>query len=389
MSQKPLIRGRRRPPRKRSRQPLGQVLAAAPAGAAPAAAYPGYTDLDQEGAARTLVSGGLAALLHGGGLLVLLVVASLAPVIEEQLIPVRILQEELPPPPPPDEPAPAPKALAERRALPFAPAVQAVQPQIINPRVLAAAAPRVNAEALEMAAVDASATPTEVDHSLPVVERVSAVSSSARARVSPVDLSKVTRRAVRGPTQVAARVGPSVGPRRVEAAELGDSFGTAPLQVGNGNGSSVREGILSDRDVVGSPDGALVVSVDTSLGDSPYGGSGGTGTSVTSNDDEAVSAACVSRPEVQSYIASVESRVLQRWVLPPGVDLDRKVTLRFSLDVAGSPSQVELVRAEDNALGASAIDALRSAAPFPPLPEKARCLAQRAITGTFTNPLDG
>ena len=124
MSPTSLTRGRRRPPRKRSRVPLGQVLAAAPAGAAPAAAYPGFSEPDPDGARRTLVSSGLAALLHGGGLVALLIVASLAPVIEEELIPVRILQEA-PPPPPPDEAAPAPRALAERRALPFAPAVQA------------------------------------------------------------------------------------------------------------------------------------------------------------------------------------------------------------------------------------------------------------------------
>jgi len=62
------------------------------------------------------------------------------------------------------------------------------------------------------------------------------------------------------------------------------------------------------------------------------------------------------------------------------------VTLKFRLDVAGSASRVALVRATDNALGASAIDALRAASPFPPLPEDARCLARVPITATFSNP---
>ena len=48
-------------------------------------------------------------------------------------------------------------------------------------------------------------------------------------------------------------------------------MGTAP-QIGSGNGSSVREGVLSDRDVIGSPDGALVVSVDTTIGDGSLAG---------------------------------------------------------------------------------------------------------------------
>jgi hypothetical protein len=50
---------------------------------------------------------------------------------------------------------------------------------------------------------------------------------------------------------------------------------------------------------------------------------------------------------------------------------------------------VELVRSSDNALGVSAVDALRAASPFPPIPDRARCLAQRRLIGTFTNPSAG
>ena len=72
-----------------------------------------------------------------------------------------------------------------------------------------------------------------------------------------------------------------------------------------------------------------------------------------------------------------------------GVTADQKVTLRFKLDAAGSAMNVSLVHASDNALGASAVDALRAAAPFPPIPDEARCLARRPITATFTNPVAG
>ena len=65
---------------------------------------------------------------------------------------------------------------------------------------------------------------------------------------------------------------------------------------------------------------------------------------------------------------------------------DQNVTLRFELDVAGSATRVSVVRASDNALGASGIDALRAAAPFPPMPEEARCLARIPIKATFSNP---
>jgi TonB family protein len=63
------------------------------------------------------------------------------------------------------------------------------------------------------------------------------------------------------------------------------------------------------------------------------------------------------------------------------------VTLRFRLDVAGSASNVAVDRADDNALGASAVDALRSASPFPPMPDEIRCLSLVPIVGTFSNPL--
>jgi hypothetical protein len=83
----------------------------------------------------------------------------------------------------------------------------------------------------------------------------------------------------------------------------------------------------------------------------------------------------------------VQARTLERWVLPPSVSAGQyHVAL---LDVAGSASNVSLVRASDNALGLSAVDALRSASPFPAMPDSARCLMRVPITATFSNPVAG
>jgi hypothetical protein len=362
-------------------RPLAAVVAQ-PA-AAGAASYPGYADPEEDARTRTFVTGSL--LLHGAGFALLALLASLAPVIDEQIIPVQLLHEEAPPPPP-KEPAAAPKALAQRRNLPFSPAVQAVQPQIVNPRVIAQAAPAVEASALEMAAIGTSSGPTEIRHQSLAVERVSAVNTAARARVSAVDVSSATGPVVRGPTRVDAPVGPSVGPRRVEAAPVGDTMGTAPLQIGGGHGSSVREGVLSDRDVIGAPEGALIVSVDTTIGEGPLAGTAPAG---AGRPTPVSKASCMELPAVQSYLGDVRNRMLERWMLPPGVDAGRHVTLRFQLDVAGSASRVSIVSAEDNARGASAVDALRAAAPFQPMPDEARCLARVPIVGTFSNPVGG
>ncbi len=379
----PLIRGRRSQRRKEKRRsrPLEEVIAKPLA-----VAYPGYAEIEEDAKTRTFVTGSL--LLHAAGFVALLVIASLAPVIEEQIIPVQLLQEEVKPPPPPPETEPiaAPKALAQRRNLPYAPAVQAVQPQIVNPRVIAEASPAVHAEALQMEAVGTSRAPTDIQHQSLAVERVSAVNTAARARVAAVDVAAAVGPVVRGPTRIDAPVGPSVGPRRVEAAAVGDTIGTAPLQIGSGNGSSVRDGVLSDRDVVGSPSGALVVSVDTTIGDGPLAGTAPTGSGTTT---PVTKTSCMENPAVQSYLLDVEKRTLERWVLPPGVDAGSKVTLRFQLDVAGSASRVSIVAAQDNALGASAVDALRAAAPFQPMTDDIRCLAQVPIVGTFSNPVGG
>jgi TonB family protein len=334
---------------------------------------------DPASSKRTLLTGSLAALLHFGVVATLVFLASLAPVIEEALIPVQLLHDE---PPAPDEPAPAPKALAERRSLDFAPA-RAVMPQIVNPNVFADASPAVDAEALEMESVASVVAPTQIQRSHTVVERVSAVQSSAAARATAVDIASVGVPAVRGPVKVVGPVGPSVGPRAVAVASTGATMGSATLDIGSG--SSVREGIVSTRDVRGSSTGALLVSVDTQVGDGFLGGTGGTGTGTGGGDGDGAGR-CNDRPEVQAYMAQIRSRTLERWKLPPGVPVNERVTLRFKLDVAGSASSVQVVKASNNALGASAVDAMRAASPFPPIPEAARCLSRVRIRANFSAP---
>lgn len=354
------------------------------AGGAVALPFPGLTLAREEDRRRTLVSGSLAAGIHFGAFAVLVILASLAPVIEEELIPVQLIKEQAKR----DEPAPAPKALAERRFANFAPSVQSVQPQIINPRVIAEAAPAVSAEALQMDSVASVAAPTQISRSATVVERVSAVNSIVAARASAVDVKAVGGSVVRGPIQMQGPVGPSVGPRQVAVAQGAPTMGTGTLAIGGG--SSVKEGLVTGRDVLGSPDGAPLVSIDTAVGEGTLRGSGGEGSSLLASGSGAESQQeCLGKSEVQTYLADVEQRTLSRWVLPPGVQANQRVTLRFKLDVAGSATSVSLVKASDNALGASAVDALRAAAPFPPMPAAARCLGLVPITATFSNPVAG
>jgi TonB family protein len=353
-----------------------------PAGAGVAYAFPGLTLKDPESARRTLLTGGLATLVHVGAVALLVILASLAPAIEDVIIPLQILKDEPKPTKKEQEPAPAPKALAERRSLDYAPAVQAMQPQIVNPRVVAEAAPAVSAEVLQMDAVSSVVAPKQINRSsATVVERVSAVNSIVSARASAVDVGSAAGPVVRGPVRADLPAGPSAGPHQVNVAAGGTSMGTGRLVIGGG--SSVREGVVSNRDVLGSPNGAPLASVDTQVGEGMLRGSGGSGEAVVSET------ACFQKPEVQAYLSQVQNRTLERWVLPPSVSADQHVTLRFKLDVAGSASSVSLVKASDNALGLSAVDALRAASPFPAMPDSARCLVRVPITATFSNPVAG
>jgi TonB family protein len=372
------VNRRKRPSRRAQRGTLGAAMAAAGAGGR-SYAYPGMGDHEAHDSRRTFFTGSLSLLFHGGLLALLIYFAGIAPHLDEKLIEVQILKDT---PPPPEAPAPAPKALAERRPLNYAPQLQAVAPQVVNPRVVAEASPAVKAEALQMDSVSTSIAPTTIARNTTVVERVSAVNSIVTARAAAVDVSRVGAAAVRGPVKVDTAVGPSVGPRKVTATNVGSTIGTGTLSIGQG--SSVREGVVSNRDVLGSPDGAPLVSVNIAVGEGNLRGSGGTGTGLSSGGS-ASDSKCMARPEVLEYMEQIRERTFQRWKLPPGLAASQQVTLRFRLDAAGSATDVELVRASDNSLGASAIDAMRSASPFPPIPEAARCLAQKRINATFSS----
>jgi hypothetical protein len=369
-----------------SRRIGGAFRVGAGASAAAREPFPGMLVGSEHARAEALKSGTASALLHAVLLGLLFWFAWLTPAIREEILPVMLLKEEAPKPvakreePTPEpvaEPAPAPKALAERRSMDFAPRAQAIAPQIVNPTVVAQASPQLNAQKFEMNQVAAVVVPQNISQATVVAERVTAVNSVAMAQTAKVDLGTAAAPALRGPANAALPAGPSVGPRQIVAA--GNSIGTGTT-VDMGSGSSVREGIASNRDVLGSPDGAPLANVSTRVGDGFMRGDGGNGSGGGDISD------CLSRPEVLQYQEQVKQRMYARWALPGEVPVNQKVQLRFALDASGSVMKTELVSANNAALGQSAVDALRSAAPFASMPERVRCLARRTLIGTFSVP---
>jgi TonB family protein len=368
MTQQSILRPRS--DRKRAKHRLGAAFVQAAGAGGAVLDFPMDFHDPDEGKSK-LLTGILSVVIHLGVIGLLYLFAYLNPEIVEEMIPVRLLHEEAP-----KTPAPARRALAERSKLDFAPAMQTVQPQIVNERVIANAAPAINAEMLQMDSLNATAAPTQVKRS--DVDRVSAISAVGGYQASKVEVNQAAGPAVRGPIGAVAPVGPSVGPRKVAGTD-GNSFGTGSLAINQG--SSVRDGVLTSRDVVGSPTGPVLVSVDTAIGEGNLGGpGGGTGSGL---QPEGTATDCINRPEVQAYLDLLNQRIYSRWTLPYGVE-NKRVTLRFEIDVAGSTSSIQLVQG-DNAIGASAIDAMRASSPFPPMPDRVRCLANRHVTATFTS----
>lgn len=367
---------------------VGLALDAPGGVAAPPAEFPGIPDHAAADKRSAFASGLVSALLHASLFGLVLLAAWVAPKVEEEIIPLQLVKEapepepvvkpeieqEVVAPEPDNQPAPAPKALAERRSATFAPQAQAMAPQIVNPTVVARAAPAVAAERLEMNQVAAVVAPKQITQASVTVERTAAIQSVVAAQASKVDLGSAAAPALRGPTDGAQPVGPSVGPRQVVAT--GNTIGTGSA-VTLGDGSSVREGIASDRDVLGSLDGKPLANVNTRVGDGFMRGDGGAGSGAYEKD-------CLERPEVDAYIQAMRKRVYARWVVPGDVTGNRKVQLRIRLEAGGSLLSVENIQANDELLGNSAIEALRAASPFPPMSGPTRCLSQRNLVTTWS-----
>jgi hypothetical protein len=366
--------------RSRRRSPLharklGDNLYARTGGAAAAGQFPGLDLETSTSRRRRFVTSAISIGLHGGLLAALFLAAWLAPeVVEEKLIELQRVQDEIAK----ETPAPRPRVVAERSSAIFDPSAMAVAPQIVNPVVVQKAAPAVTAEKIDVESLSAVQAPQEIARAQPmVVEQARAYQSIAPVVTAPVQIEGVAP-AVRGPVEHVAPVGIQSGPRQVASADTAGIASASAL----GTGSSVKEGIVSGRDVHGAPTGARA-EVHWAVGNSNLRGSGGDGTGpggVSEGD-------CMSRPEVQAYMARVKQRMYDRWALPADLPGNQSVELAFTLDPAGTSTRVEVVKTQDARLGQSAVEALRAASPFDQMSDRVRCLANSRLVGTFRNPV--
>jgi TonB family protein len=139
---------------------------------------------------------------------------------------------------------------------------------------------------------------------------------------------------------------------QVPGSLRGTGKGTAPLGVPGGS--------KSGSGLTGAGSGSGI------------GGGGTTGLTGASNLD------------FNRYLQQLERRVKAMWKYPEEVSGVQEVAVRFSLDRAGKLIQAQVLESSDIRLNTSAIDAMKRASPFPPIPENlARELANEPLIVRF------
>ncbi|MFQ5852136.1 MAG: TonB family protein [Candidatus Binatia bacterium] len=89
-----------------------------------------------------------------------------------------------------------------------------------------------------------------------------------------------------------------------------------------------------------------------------------------------------SHPDFGPYLDVIVKRVRSVWKYPEGSGT-HVVRLRFVLDRGGRLARVEVLDSANSKLDSSAIDAMKRASPFPPIPESLKDLAGQDLGITF------
>ena len=357
-------RRKRTTPMKVPRGPRVQTLAAAGV----PLDFPG-TEMPEPASTRErLLAGAASFLVHASAIGLMALLASLAP---EELVDSIIEVTRLPDAASEEPSAPRPKVIAEAAGR-FDPAPQAVPTLVHNPTVIQYRASLVEATTLRREAVSIAAAPKQVARAAIEVAQVRAYQSVASATATAVEVNAAAP-LIEGPIDVQAPAGTSSGPRQVTT---GNTAGIADPNA-LGTGSSVRDGIASNRDVFGGKTGARA-QVDWEVGAGGGRGSGGDGTGPGGVSMKE----CRDRAEVRDYLTRVKDRVEQRWNAD-GFEGTQEVAINFKLDPSGSATSVRLVRSTIASAGDSAVRAMRASSPFDPMPDGVRCLAGAQILLTF------
>jgi TonB family protein len=91
----------------------------------------------------------------------------------------------------------------------------------------------------------------------------------------------------------------------------------------------------------------------------------------------------IANSDYNQYLQQLKRRVESVWKYPDDVTGVQKVAVRFSLDRAGKLTLAEVLDSSDSRLNTSAVEAIKRAAPFPPIPESLKDLANEPMIIRF------
>jgi TonB family protein len=109
------------------------------------------------------------------------------------------------------------------------------------------------------------------------------------------------------------------------------------------------------------------------------GGGSGSGTGGGSN----TGLKGMANSDYNQYLQQLKRRVESVWKYPDDVTGVQKVAVRFILDRAGKLTLAEVLDSSDSRLNTSAVEAIRRASPFPPIPESLKDLANEPMIIRF------
>lgn len=154
---------------------------------------------------------------------------------------------------------------------------------------------------------------------------------------------------------------------------------------GMGEGAGIK-GLKDGTQIPGALKG-------TGAGVGPYGvpggsrtgtGIAGNGTGVGTGGGSASGLKGIPSSDYNQYLKQLERRVNAVWKYPDNVAGVQKVAVRFTLDKAGKLLQADVLESSDARLNTSAVEAMKRASPFPPIPDNLKDLANEPLIIRFT-----
>lgn len=103
-----------------------------------------------------------------------------------------------------------------------------------------------------------------------------------------------------------------------------------------------------------------------------------------SSGERAGRLAALSSPDFGPYLEMIKRRVQSVWKYPEGISGTHQVNVLFVIDRGGKLARVEILDSSDPRIASSALQAMRQASPFPPIPASLKDLSGWPLRMRFT-----